>query len=240
MPFQNNYYKFSIFPRQVIHGISTKHFGSIKDNNGFYEENLKNFKKTLGIESNFIVFPKQKHTKNVRIVSDQFENLEETDGLITNNKDLFLGIVTADCLPIIFFDKSKEIISVIHAGYKGILNGIFEETFLKLKSLGSDPGNILVGVGPGIGPCCYNVLLERIDQFKGLSPQIDNFYIQKNNEYFLDLFAISSQILHNNGIRETNLEIERICTKCNMDKFFSYRGNNRKSFGNFATVAEII
>lgn len=246
MQYQNNYYKFSIFPKTLIQGISTRYFGSIKDKTGFYKENLKKVAKSLNIKSENIVFPKQKHTGNVEIINARLAEasakqtgMTEADGFITKERGVFLGVVTADCLPIMFFDTKTKITGIVHAGYKGLLNKILENIISEFIKLGADTKNILVGIGPGIGSCCYAVPMERIDKFIKLYPKCKDVYQKKENDFFLNLTSVVKHVLNNLGINNSNIEESGICTRDNMDRFYSYRGDSKESFGEFASIIGI-
>lgn len=160
---------------------------------------------------------------------------QNADGLITNKKNVFLGVVTADCLPVIFYDKKSEMVGIAHAGYKGVLKGVLKNMVLSFNKLGSDVENILVAIGPAIGVCCYDVFHERIKMFESGLKDIKT-HKTRNGKYFLDLKNIAKQILILEGISEKNIEVSDICTKDNIKDFFSFRGEGPKNFGVFATV----
>lgn len=236
MQIQKNIYRFDIFKNENIFcGVSTRNFGSIKDK-GVNRKNLKKFCDTLGIDISNVILPAQTHSSNVHFI-DSHENgkLENTDGLITNKNNLFIGVLTADCLPICFLDKENNLVGVAHAGYKGILNGVIEEMVRKFKGLGSNVKNIKVAIGPSIGRCCYDVFYQRIRKFK---KKLKSFlvYEKRDGRYYLDLKKIVSNVLLYSGILEKNLEISSICTKSNLENFFSARGDNKKTFGHFITI----
>ena len=236
MHFENNIYKFSIFPLTVIQGISTRYFGVIKKRKDVFVENFKKFLQKLEIDYADTVVAGLVHGKEVAIINDtSIRRIEGVDGLITQKKNIFLWIGTADCLPIVFYDKKQEIVGIAHAGYKGILAGIIEEMIEKFVELGSDANDLQIGVGPGIGSCCYNVPKERIDQF---IEQFGNegFYQERNGEYFLDLDAVVRLILRKNNILKENIEISDLCTKDHQDKFYSHRGTNQTIHDDFVTI----
>jgi len=249
MIIEDSIYKFSSFPLTVIQGISTRYYGLIKDSTGFYKDNLNKFADALGIESESIIFPYQKHTGNVLVVQPhpsppltpiksglRGEGIDGVDGFITKERGLLLGIVTADCLPILFYDPKKKIVGIVHAGYRGLLNRILENMIIKFANLGSDIKDILVGIGPGIGVCCYSIPPERVARFFELYPECKDVYQKKKDKFFLDLISIAEYILMTKGIIQAKIEKASICTKDNIDKFYSYRGDSTETFGQFASV----
>lgn len=233
-------YKFNIFKdKKIICAVSTRYFGSIKTKNKINKKNLGKFTKVLGINAKNILFPNQAHGSKIRFVKNSDTCFAPTDGLVTDKKNLFLGVVTADCLPICFWDSKKSLVGIIHAGYKGILKGIIEELFNSFKSLGSNIGNIKIAICPAIGACCYSVSFDRIKLFTDKYPNLKT-YQKKDGEYFLDLKNIVLQILTKEGIKKNKIEIAPLCTKCNIQTFFSYRGDTKETFGEFATVIGMI
>ena len=151
----------------LVHGASTRYFGSIKNNGKINERNLKGFLGILRIDRENTVFPEQVHGSSVVTIDDSKKQfILNADGLITNKKDVFLGVVTADCLPVIFYDEKMGIAGIAHAGYKGLLKGILKNMVLGFKELGSDTKDIKVAIGPSIGVCCYDVSIDRVKVFE--------------------------------------------------------------------------
>lgn len=238
---KNYIYKFNIFnPKEVVHGVSQKHFGSIMTKRIINKKNLENFLKALGISKNKVIFPNQIHSSKVLIVDDIDRNKDRNDGdgLITKTKNLFLAIVTADCLPIVFYEKKKKIIAVAHAGYKGIYKGVIKDAIDKFIKIGGDIKEIQIAVGPSIGECCYDVSIERKEMFE---EKFGNGFIEsKGDKYYLNLKKIALSLFIFEGIKKDNIEISKICTKCSNDRFFSYRGDKKNNHGEFITLAGLI
>jgi YfiH family protein len=155
---------------------------------------------------------------------------ENVDALVTVSREIVLGVKTADCIPLIFFDPIYNITSAVHAGYKGLLVGIIQNTLRKMAELGSTISNVMVGVGPCICKSCYNVEKERIDMFSENYPGMETFYEKKSDTYLLDIKAIALYLLHTNGIQKDNIEISPFCTKEDNEKFFSRRVEEKGVF----------
>ena len=135
----------------------------------------------------------------------------------------------------IFYDKKMGIVGIAHAGYKGILKGIIKNIVLSFKKLGSNTKNILVAIGPSINVCCYDVSIERVEMFENAYKGIKTHKI-RNGKYFLNLKNIALENLLAQGIRKNNIEISPICTKDNLNRFFSFRGEGPENFGEFVTM----
>jgi polyphenol oxidase len=179
----------------------------------------------------------QVHGNNVEVVSDKSKNkVSNTDGMLTRDNKVLIGIITADCLPIIFYDPKERIIGVAHAGYKGILAGIIDNIIETFEKLGSKPENIYVGIGPAIGVCCYEIKEDVASLFRKKFPEFKNMIQEINGKLFLDLKITARQILLSHGTLENNIDILPICTKDSIADFFSYRGDTKETFGEFATV----
>ncbi|GIT97294.1 peptidoglycan editing factor PgeF [Sulfurovum sp. TSL1] len=159
----------------------------------------------------------QKETKGWESLSDAIENC---DALITDVKGVVLTILTADCVPILLYDKKKEVVAAVHAGWKGTKAQIVSKTVQRMTEMyGCDPKEIIAGVAPSIGRCCYEVGEEVAEHFfdipKGFTPVGEKF--------MLDLPFINRQQLLDAGLQEENIEMSHVCTACNVERFFSYR-----------------
>lgn len=242
--------KFDLFKKVsfVKHGFSTRYGGVSKNQYSSMnlrfnsEDKLKNIEKNLekflsefNIDKNNVVFSDQIHSDNIQIVSNIDENIKCVDGLVTNKKNIGLMTFHADCVPVFFVDCKKGIIGLLHSGWKGSLKGISEKMIeIFLKKYQSNIKDILVGIGPSIGSCCYEVGDELYDQFIKKNKSYKKFFIKKN-KYHLNLKELINYDLLNSGVLEKNIEINNLCTKCNNDLFFSHRatGNKRGTMAAF-------
>ena len=166
-----------------------------------------------------LIYMDQTHSSNIVTITDSLQNkIPNCDGIITNVKNIPLMVMVADCIPLLFFDSVKNVIAVSHAGRNGTFKHIAKKTVLKMKNdFSSNPSDILVGIGPSIHSCCYEV---GSDIAKITTENFGDKYIEKNN--FLDLQALNLDQLMEAGIKKENIETSSICTSCNND-YFSYR-----------------
>lgn len=173
-------------------------------------------------------FPQQIHKNDVQIVTKENHTtfFENTDALITNEPNIGIAVIFADCVPILVYDSEKNVIAVIHAGWRGTVAKIVEKTIEKMITVFEcNPENILAGIGPSISPEAYEVGKEVIDEVEKAFGTKKGFVIneQENGKGHLNLWNANKQCLLNAGILEKNIEIAEICTQKNADTFFSVR-----------------
>lgn len=173
----------------------------------------------------------QIHSDKVVCIKRLTDKKYQGDGLITDKK-IFLGVYTADCLPILFFDTKHKTIAAVHAGWRGLLNGIIINTIEYMSRMGSGKKRIIVAVGPHIRKCCYEISEELSDKFfakyKYLNKKARSKIKNSSHEYF-SLTEVALSQLKYAGIPSENIDPLNVCTYCNT-KFYSYRrdhNNNR-------------
>lgn len=194
----------------------------------FLHQNKIDYKKVIVLEQihsvNIFFYQKEKEEK--------LEKIEETDGIITDKKNIFLVVRTGDCLPIIFVEKSKNLIGISHQGWRGSLKKMAVKMVEKMAENGADRNKILVAIGPGIGDCCYDINEDRyyqfLEEFNGYS---DKIFQRRKGKIYLNLSLFNYLLVINAGIKKENIDFFPFCTKCNQEKFFSFRRDNKKDYG---------
>lgn len=184
----------------------------------------------------------QIHSDIVHIVEESDINeRREGDALITNLKNVPLLVFTADCVPVAIIDKKLKAIGVAHAGWRGTYAEIAKKTVSEMqKKYGSSVEDLVCIIGPSIGECCYEVSKDLYDKFKDKFVSTnDDLYKIKNDKYYLNLQNINKYSLESIYIKPENIIKLDICTNCNCDKFYSYRGHN-KTPHRIGTILEII
>ena len=242
--------------KEISHFISTRNGGFSKPpydslNLGFHvgdnpETVLKNrqhLASALGIPLDNFTTARQVHGGNVVTVTKPggaFHHgtaIAETDAMVTNVPNICLMVLQADCVPMLFFDAEKKVIGATHAGWKGTLSKIAQNTVRVLQErFNCLPKDIYVGIGPSIGPCCYEVGAEIISKVKNSSDVYKGYIsamISENKGYF-NLWEANKRQLIQMGVPEKNVEVAQICTRCNHDQFFSYR-HQQKETGRFGS-----
>lgn len=205
-------------PDENKYRISEELFGEIK----------KSFLNLAQI--NKIVFLKQVHGANGLCIKDlsqipKKKNVFDFDGdfIITNLHNIAIGVLTADCLPIVLYDPIKNIASVIHAGWKSLVANIVEKVFEKLQNtFGSNPSDIFVYFGPCAGNCCYEInedFLTNLEKFYFFEQTIS----KRQEKIFFNLINFAKLQLLDLGVKTKNINFKyNNCTICD-NRFFSYR-----------------
>lgn len=202
----------------------------------------------VGIDTDNLVLSHQTHTNNVLCVTKADcgtgvtkPSFKDVDGLITNQSGVALVTQYADCTPLLFCDPVKRVIATSHAGWRGTVKLIGRVTVEKMVSeFDCNPKDIIAGIGPCIGKCCYEIDDPVYNEFIKLSfLELDKIIFPKNGgKYMLDLVEANRQILVNAGIKSENIDCSDICTCCNADKLHSHRATKGKR-GNLAAIIEL-
>lgn len=207
------YYRPAVETQGVIHGFMTRSSGSILSDPG--EE--KEFARSLGATA--LLSLRQEHGDVVHLIG-KGERPSEGDGLIVRERGLCAVIKTADCLPVIIYSKDECIAAIVHAGWRGSAADITGKTVRRFSAMGFSPDRLGVLLGPGIGPCCYDVGEDVVSAFRGAGSTEDLFE-RRGSSLFLDLKRANREAAEAQGVRE--IDDVGLCTACRGDLFFSAR-----------------
>lgn len=180
----------------------------------------------LNLEKGQIATINQTHSDAVFVHNvDNRAADEGVDAHITDSHGIALGVVTADCVPVLLIDKKKRIVAAVHSGWKGTAKKILQKTVKKMSdSFGSKPEDMIAGIGPSIGKCCYEVDEKVIEPMKKEFDYLNRFSAQKKeNKWHIDLQMINREQLIETGLMPENINIVNLCTSCHSDLFYSYR-----------------
>uniref|UniRef100_UPI003217182C peptidoglycan editing factor PgeF n=1 Tax=uncultured Draconibacterium sp. TaxID=1573823 RepID=UPI003217182C len=182
--------------------------------------------KAINVDAEKLVFPKQTHTSCVAEIHSLNENtIDQTDALVSNKPGICLCIQTADCVPVLLFDPVKQIVAAIHAGWRGTVGKIVQNTVERMiQNYNSLPENILAAIGPSISPEIYEVGDEVVEAAKKTIPNAETA-LHKNHSgnYHFNLWEANRQLLLQKGIPEKNIEIKEECTFTEKTKYYSAR-----------------
>lgn len=160
---------------------------------------------------------KQIHSSVVVDASGKHGVLGRGDALVTAEHGNWIGIRTADCVPVLLADREKKVVAAVHAGWRGTVSNIVGNTLAMMRELyGSDPAAILAAIGPCIANCCYEVGPEVAEQFESLLPE-------RRGEKAVDLVLANRRQLQAAGVPSESIDEANICTKCLPEEFFSFR-----------------
>ena len=221
-------------------------FNKNDDKKNVYE-NFKRVSKAVGIDIENMVFSNQVHDNKIKIVNEKDRGkgiIRESDiigidGLITNAKKVALVTFYADCVPVFLYDPIKNVIGLVHSGWKGTVKEISKVAVIKMNQFfGSNYEDIEVVIGPSIGKCCFEVDQDVFLEFQKEISWSDLYCEKVDFKWYIDLKSIIKKSLMLKGIREENIFNSGICTKCNKDLFFSHRGDKGKT-GTLAAIIEL-
>jgi YfiH family protein len=159
----------------------------------------------------------------------------KADAILTDHPEVTLFMRFGDCVPILFHDPVKGVVGLAHAGWMGTVNGIVRETIQTMKSIyRSNPGDILAAIGPSIAAHHYEVGPEVVQMVEQAFPKDSGeFLVRESDSVKLDLWKANQFQLESMGVDQ--VEIAGICTACNLDDWFSHRGEKGDT-GRFGTL----
>ena len=203
-------------------GNMSLYYGDTKD----ALTNRNNFLSRLGIDYHSLVCAKQVHASNVMRVSEPDkgrgsvsyeDSIFDTDGLITDKKNLPLAIFTADCLSVFLYDPKTPAFGLLHAGWRSSKENIVGKAIkLMQKEFNTQPESIYAAFGPAIRSCCYQVGSDFDSLF-------DRNLIKRGESYYFDLVGFNKMSLLHSGLKERNIFDPQLCTSCRNSHFFSFR-----------------
>jgi len=169
-----------------------------------------------------VYMPVQRHTDRV-IILEENGGPEVADAVLTQKREVFIGICVADCVPVLLFDRRKIVAGAVHAGWRGTAAQILRKTIQAMfENYQSLPDDIMIALGPSIKGCCYEVDSEVRDALYGVAGDGSSSG-QKHGKYFVDLPSVNTLQAVSLGVPQKNIWVSDECTYCNHDKYHSYR-----------------
>jgi len=149
----------------------------------------------------------------------------EADAIVTRLTHKPIGVMTADCIPGIVYDPEVHAVGLVHSGRQGTWKRVLSRTIATMiQAFGCSPERMILGLGPGIGGCCYEVEESCIPPFQKEYGDWETFVERLPSEkVLLDLFAANEADARGAGILPKNIYRLNECTSCNNDRWFSYR-----------------
>lgn len=205
-------------------GLNTSY--RVGDDPKVVSQNVCDVKLAVGIHDGRVVTMRQMHGDNIVEVTDKkLKEAGEADGMFTAESDIFLGVLTADCVPILIVAPEQRVVAAVHAGWRGTLGGIAEKAVRMLEARYDIlAGELEAALGPSIGSCCYEVkndvsgpLMKKWGKLTTPSVRV------RDGKTYVDLRRLNRDILRAAGIPGTQLHQVGPCTSCAHEEFFSYR-----------------
>jgi YfiH family protein len=167
------------------------------------------------------------HGTNVWRVGEPQPDPPEFDGLVTDQVGPVLGAFAADCIPMVFADPVARVIGAAHAGWRGTVHGVATNTVARMVELGAKPENIRAALGPSIGPECFEVGPEVVEEFRATFGDVPGMVVAGPRKDHIDLRVAMRTQLERAGLRPEHIDSSPPCTKCGPDRFFSYRRDGK-------------
>lgn len=213
------------------------------------DENFRRICDAMGLPFDGVVISAQEHHTNLQNVTAKdcakgitFTGFKDVDGLLTDEAGVVLCTQYADCVPLVFADPTKHVVAASHAGWRGTVDEIGRLTVERMHSdYGCDPADILVGIAPSIGKCCFEVDTPVYDAFHKMKVFDGNcFTADGNDKFHIDLWEVNRRVLLSAGVKADNITVTDLCTRCYPDLFWSHRktGPDRGSLAAFIGMTE--
>jgi YfiH family protein len=217
-------------------------------------ENYKNICDCLDIDYRNIVRPIQTHTNIVKRMDykeysdrpDMYINyLENVDGIVTDKNNIVLSTNSGDCVLMFFFDPKKKVIANVHSGWRGTMKKIAKYAVKKMREeYNCNPQDIIVCINPCIRKCHFEVEEDVKKMFEKSFSYTNrlNDIIEKGNQngkYHVDIVLINKILLQDCGLKEENIVDSGLCSTCNKDLIYSYRGD-KNGMGRSTGLIELV
>jgi polyphenol oxidase len=212
----------------VVASFSRRQDGNMSLCYGDTQNSLKNrerFLGSIGIDYRGLICAKQVHGKNVEYATEEDKgkgaldydrSFADTDGFITDKKNVSIAILTADCLSVFIYDPQRPAVALLHAGWRSTEKNISQAGVSRMREkFGSQPKDLFVGFGPSIRSCCFEVE-------EGFKSNFSFGLLKKDGRVFMDIALINQRQLVDCGVREENIFDPQLCTFSSND-FFSFR-----------------
>ena len=203
-------------------------------------KNLNLVSKKIGCKNEVLITLNQIHSNKVIYFENEssIKNKLPGDAIVTKIKNVAIGILTADCAPILLYDHSKKIIGCIHSGWRGALNGVIRNTVKKFRELNSNIENLIAVVGPCIGKESYEVKIDFYKKFVSQNLKYEEFFKKiSDKKYIFDLRGFINNEISDSDIKHIeNIEMDTCSQK---EFFYSYRRsqlNKEKDYGRCISV----
>ena len=212
-------------------GISSGVYASLncgpgsRDDAANVAENRARVAEILGVKPDRLLSLSQQHSAEALTVKKPWDAAKQpqADAMVTATPGLALGVLTADCAPVLFADGEAGVIGAAHAGWRGALSGIIEATVEAMEKLGAKPERITAVIGPAISQKAYEIGSDYVERFLAEEPGSEAFFItdEGSGEPHFDLPGYVAERLARAGVG--SIADLGLCTYCEETRLFSYR-----------------
>ena len=207
-------------------------------------ENLQRTAQALSIPADRIFCAEQVHGDQILEVTGCRQSIFRAaeplqgDGFLTAKTNLYLGILTADCVPLLLHDPRRCVVGAVHAGWRGTAKRIASKAVRQMHhAFGCESTDLLVAFGPSVGPCCYVVGEEVARAFLEEDRETARFlHPEGSGRWTMNLAGINRHQLVKSGIQARNISVFPLCTSCRKDLFFSVRGEGEPTGRQIAVI----
>ena len=193
----------------------------------------------MGVGAAHLVTINQVHSADVATITAPLADRPRADAMVSATPGMALGILTADCQPVLFADAKAHVIGAAHAGWRGTKDGVLEATSAAMECLGAKSDRIVAVIGPCISQAAYEVGPEFFETFTDDDPAAVRFFINgPGSRRLFDLPAYGLSRLRNAGI--AHAEWTRHCTYAAPDRFYSYRRTTHAAEADYGRLISVI
>jgi YfiH family protein len=186
---------------------------------------------SLGVAPDRLFLIKQVHGTGVAVArrgSPARWTSPEADIIISDDPSVAIGVRVADCAPVLLVDPVRNVVGAAHAGWRGTAAGVSARAVDAMReTFGTDPADLIVAVGPSLGPCCAEVGAEVREAFRNRGadePSLDRWFRPGSaGRPYLDLWQANRDQLEERGVHPARIHAAELCTKTHADRFHSYR-----------------
>jgi YfiH family protein len=181
---------------------------------------------SLGVRAGNVLRPKQVHGNAVTIVSELPPEEKDfpaqaADIMMTANTGIAIAVQAADCVPLLFEDRRSGAVASAHAGWRGTAAGVARTTVSEMEHrFGARAADLVVAIGPSIGPCCYRVGEELLAAFGSNGRR---WFFRISGGWMLNLWSANRDQLAEAGVTDENIHVAELCTAMHRDLFPSFR-----------------
>jgi len=197
------------------------------DDRALVEANRRRLADHAGYDPAAVQMARHVHGTDVWTVGRPLADDATFDGLACDRPGAVLAAFAADCIPILFAEPEARVCGAAHAGWRGTVAGIAGNMVAAMQALGARPGRIRVALGPSIGPCCFEVGPEVVAAFRDALGELPGLVVAGPHKDHIDLRVASRAILERAGVAPEHIDDRPPCTRCEPERFFSYRRDGR-------------